>query len=457
MLKDRVDAAPSGDGSWRAVVAGPQGRLTVGLVLVTLTVATEALIITAIMPVIVRDIGGLQYYGLAFSAFFLAGLASIPTAGWAVDRYGPSAPFAVLIGIFIVGSTLAALAPSMPVLVLARAGQGYGAAAQFTLTQSTIARAYHGGARVKVLSLMSATWTVPGLVGPALGAAIAATFGWRWAFGAIVAPGLAACLLTYPSLRAVGAPHGEKRPLAVRWPIQVAAGAGLIVLGLTSPPFPGLVVVTAGIPLVLTGLRHTLPAGSLLARSGLPSVVAAAFFLNTAFYAASAFVPLLLVRLMDVSIAAAGAAVSAGTIAWSAGVWLNTLLVDRYRRSLLLIGSALLLALGTAIFASALAGTPLPLAYCGWILAGFGMGICFNTFTLSAMVMAPKGGEGAALSGRNLTGSLGTAMGTGVGGAAVAASSSLQVGLRPALAFVYGMSILSALATAALARRSSPN
>lgn len=428
-----------------------------GLVLVTLTIATEALIITAIMPVIVRDIGGLQYYGLAFSAFFLAGLASIPTAGWAVDRYGPSTPFAALIGIFVAGSTLAALAPTMPVLVLARATQGYGAVAQFTLTQSAIARAYSGAARVKVLSLMSATWTVPGLIGPGLGAAIAATFGWRWAFGAIVAPALAACLLTYPPLRRVGVPGGEQRPLAIRWPIQVAAGAGLIVLGLTSPPLPGLLAVAAGVPLVLVALRHTLPAGSLLARPGLPSVVAAAFFLNTAFYAASAFVPLLLMRLRDVPVTAAGVAVSAGTIAWSAGVWLNTLMVDRFRRSLLLLGSALLLALGTALFATALTGAPLPLAYGGWILAGFGMGICFNTFTLNAMVMAPRGGEGAALGGRNLTGSLGTAMGTGVGGAAVAASSNLQLGLRPALLFVYGMSVLSALATAALARRSSPS
>jgi predicted MFS family arabinose efflux permease len=304
---------------------------------------------------------------------------------------------------------------------------------------------------------MSATWTVPGLIGPGLGAAIAATFGWRWAFDAIVAPALAACLLTYPPLRRVDAPGGEQRPLAIRWPIQVAAGAGLIVLGLTSPPLPGLLAVAAGVPLVLVALRHTLPAGSLLARPGLPSVVAAAFFLNTAFYAASAFVPLLLTRLRDVPVTAAGVAVSAGTIAWSAGVWLNTLMVDRFRRSLLLLASALLLALGTALFATALTGAPLPLAYGGWILAGFGMGICFNTFTLNAMVMAPRGGEGAALGGRNLTGSLGTAMGTGVGGAAVAFSSNLQLGLPPALAFVYGMSVLSALATAALARRSSPS
>src|SRR5215831_11089531 len=92
---------PGSPTTWRAVLSGSSGRLTIGLTLITLTVATESLVITAIMPAIVRDIGGISLYGLAFSAFFLAGLASIPTAGWAADRYGQALPFAVLIPVFL--------------------------------------------------------------------------------------------------------------------------------------------------------------------------------------------------------------------------------------------------------------------------------------------------------------------------------------------------------------------
>src|SRR5260370_8005422 len=98
---------------WRDLMAGPLAGLTVGLALITLSVATESLIITTIMPAIVSDIGGVALYGLAFSAFFLSGLAAIPTAGWALDRYGPAYPFAVLIAIFLVGTALAALPPTM--------------------------------------------------------------------------------------------------------------------------------------------------------------------------------------------------------------------------------------------------------------------------------------------------------------------------------------------------------
>ena len=72
---------PIGTG-WAAVLRGPLSGLTWGLVFVTLSVATESLIIATIMPTIVRDIGGIELYGLAFSAFFLTGLVSIPVAGY---------------------------------------------------------------------------------------------------------------------------------------------------------------------------------------------------------------------------------------------------------------------------------------------------------------------------------------------------------------------------------------
>jgi MFS family permease len=456
MALPAAPASPAAPTSWRAILTGASGWLTIGLTLITLTVATESLIITAIMPAIVRDIGGISYYGLAFSAFFLAGLASIPTAGWAADRYGPALPFLVLITIFLAGSLVAAFAPSMPVLVLGRLAQGYGAASQFTLSQSVIARTYRDAARVKVLSLMSATWTLPGLVGPAAGAVIASTFGWRWAFGIIVAPALAACLITYPRLRALRPTGASRRAAPIRWPLQVAAGAALVIGGLTAGAWWGALLVLAGLPVTLIALRHTLPAGSLRARAGLPAIVAAGFLLNVAFYAASSFVPLVLTRVRGTSIAEAGLAISAATVAWTVGVWTNTQLVGRFPRGRLIAGAALVLAAGVAGFGAALFGFPLPLAYAAWVLAGFGMGIAFNTLTLNAMALAPTGEEGRALAGRNLSANLGTAAGTGIGGAALALSTGAQAGLRPGLTFIYALAGVSAVATAALAGRASP-
>jgi hypothetical protein len=83
------------------------------------------------------------------------------------------------------------------------------------------------------------------------------------------------------------------------------------------------------------------------------------------------------------------------------------------------------------------------------------MGICFNTLTLNAMSAARVGGERVALGARNLMGNLGTAVGTGVGGAAVAAGQAAHIGLRPGLAATYALAAAAALTTAALARRAT--
>jgi MFS family permease len=441
--------------AWRGILAGPQGRLTLGLTFITLSVATESLIITTIMPAIVRDLGGVAFYGLAFSAFFLAGLAAIPTAGWAIDRYGPAYPFATTITLFVIGTAMAALAPNMPILVVARAVQGYGAAAQFTITQATIARGYPAQARVRVLSVISATWTVPGLLGPALGAAITNLFGWRWAFGAILAPAVLAAAITYPRLRAVPSSGSRSIPLAIRLPFQLAVGAGLFIAGLTSPSWWAVPLLAIGVAIAMDALRRTLPAGSLRAHAGLPAIVASSFFLSAGFYAASSFVPLILVGVRSVSITVAGLAVSAGTLSWTLGVWLNTLLVDRIPRSVLIASSTTLMAAGIVGLASAIYGAPLLVAYATWPLAGIGMGVAFNTLTLNTMSAAPIGREGAALASRNLTGNLGIAIGTGIGGAAVAGAEAAHLGLRSGLAFTYAFAVVSALITAALAHRAA--
>jgi len=440
---------------WRGIVAGPQGGLTIGLTLITLSVATESLVITAIMPAIVHDIGGVSLYGLAFSAFFLAGLASIPIAGWGVDRFGPSVPFAATMAVFIVATSMAALSPTMPLLVVARAGQGLGAAAQFTITQSTIARAYPPEARVRVLSLMSATWVLPGLLGPSIGAGIATLVGWRWAFGAILVPAVLAAAITFPRLRGVGGSDQAPARPDVRRPIQVAVGVGLFVTGLTSLSWWSVALVVVGLAMALEALVHILPAGAMRAARGLPAIVASSFFLNVGFYGAASFVPLVLVGVRGVSVVAAGGLLVSSTLAWTVGVWLNTQLVDRYARGALVAGFAVLLAACTVAFAAAIYGASLPFAYVAWTVAGLGMGICFNTLTLNAMAAAATGGEGFALAGRNLMANLGIAFGTGVGGAAVAGSQAASLGLRPGLAATFGLSAAAALVTAALAGRTA--
>src|SRR5438132_661559 len=106
----------------------PQRRaLTTGLVLTITFIASEALAVVTVMPVVARDLGGLRLYGWVFSAFMLGSVVGIVAAGREADRRGPAVPFVAGVVLFGSGLDVAALAPSMGVLVAGRVLQGLGA------------------------------------------------------------------------------------------------------------------------------------------------------------------------------------------------------------------------------------------------------------------------------------------------------------------------------------------
>src|SRR5256885_8569634 len=73
----------------------PQRRaLTTGLVLTITFVASEALAVVTVMPVVARDLGGLRLYGWVFSGFMLGSVVGIVASGREADRRGPAAAVA---------------------------------------------------------------------------------------------------------------------------------------------------------------------------------------------------------------------------------------------------------------------------------------------------------------------------------------------------------------------------
>jgi MFS family permease len=156
--------------------------LTIGLVLTITLVAFEALAVITILPAIKDDLQGIRLYGWVTSAFQLGVLVGIVVAGGQADRRGPAPPFVAGVLVFVTGLTIGGLAPSMLVLVLARGLQGLGAGSIPAVAYATIGRSYPESLRPRVFAVLSTAWVVPGLIGPALSALVAARFGWRAVF-----------------------------------------------------------------------------------------------------------------------------------------------------------------------------------------------------------------------------------------------------------------------------------
>src|ERR687896_724424 len=187
--------------------------LTIGLVLTITLVAFEALAVITILPTIKDDLEGITLYGWVTSAFQLGLLVGIVVAGGQADRRGPGPPFVAGVLVFMAGLAIGGLAPSMLVLVLARGLQGLGAGAIPAVAYAAIGRSYPEALRPRGVAVLSTPWVVPGLIGPAVSALVAASVGWRWVFLGLLPLVAASGALAWPSLRRLGPPA---QPMAQR-------------------------------------------------------------------------------------------------------------------------------------------------------------------------------------------------------------------------------------------------
>ncbi|HEX7865377.1 MAG TPA: MFS transporter [Variovorax sp.] len=148
-------------------------------------VQLDVTIVNVAMPQIGKDLGagvtGLQWivdaYTLAFAALLL-------TAGSFADRFGSRRVFSVGLVLFGLASLACAVAPSIGVLIAARAAQGVGAALILPTSLSLLSHACAGDAvaRTRAIGWWSAIGGVVSAAGPVLGGALTTGLGWRSIF-----------------------------------------------------------------------------------------------------------------------------------------------------------------------------------------------------------------------------------------------------------------------------------
>src|SRR5690606_29182760 len=148
--------------------------LVVGIVALVTVVATEAMAVSTVMPVVEDELGDLWLYGWVFSGFYLGTLVGVVVGGSAVDRVAPLGPMLAGVTIFVTGLAVGGLAPSMPVLVVGRVLQGLGAGAVPVVSYVCISRGFPAVLRPKAFAAMSTAWVVPSLVSPLVAAEVAA-------------------------------------------------------------------------------------------------------------------------------------------------------------------------------------------------------------------------------------------------------------------------------------------
>src|SRR5205807_10147349 len=141
---------------------------------------------------------------------------------------GLKTPFLIAVFAFGSGSLLCAIAPSMPLLVFARAFQGL-AGGGLNALGFAAAAAYPEAVRLRMLSLISGVWGVVALGAPLLGGLITDTLGWRWIF--LVNLPLCAAVMLLGWLALASAPASQNRRSI---PVLRAGLLAIAVAGLTA-------------------------------------------------------------------------------------------------------------------------------------------------------------------------------------------------------------------------------
>lgn len=453
---------PTDSGLW-----SPGRRaLTIGLVLTVTLVASEALAVSNIMPIVDRDLtgGNSELYGWVFSGFFLGNLVGIVIAGLLVDRGSLVRPFALGLGLFSIGLLAGGLAPSMEVLVAARVIQGLGSGAIPAVAYVSIARALPEQLRPKMFATMSTAWVLPGVFGPALAGFVADAFNWRLVFLGLLPLIAVAALMTLPAVAAVGpaieavdaegaAANQARRRLPLA--LVLAAGAGMLVAGLTDAALvPGLPLIVAGALLAAGAFGRLTPPGTLRAARGLPTAILLRGLLTFAFFTADVYVPLALQGWRGTSATVAGLALTAATLTWTAGAWTQARWIRRYGAPPFIRTGFAVVAVGVLGFGAILSpAVPLAVGVVAWAVAGLGMGLAYAPLSLTVLREAPPESQGAATAGLQLSDVLGTALGAGVGGALIAFGH--RAGAEPwvGLAWAFGIGVIAASIGAVLAGR----
>jgi EmrB/QacA subfamily drug resistance transporter len=225
---------------------------SLALVMVTL----DNLVVTTALPVIRKDlqasIEGLEWtvnaYTLTFAVLLLTGAAL-------GDRFGRRRMFAIGLAVFTLASAAAALAPSMGVLVAARAVQGVGGAIVMPLTLTILSAAVPAEKRGLALGAWGGIGGLAVALGPLVGGAVVSGLSWQWIFWINVPVGL---VLIPLALRRLDETHGPANRLDLPGVGLASAGLLGIVWGLVRGngqgwTSPEIVLSLAGGAVLLVG------------------------------------------------------------------------------------------------------------------------------------------------------------------------------------------------------------
>lgn len=157
----------------------------------------DANIVSVSLPAIARSLNaGFSGIEWVITAYMLSFASLLMPAGALADRFGRKPMLIIGLSVFTFASFLCGAAPTLAILIAARALQGAGAAMQLSAALATLSHAFQGDARARAFSFWGSVVGIGMTSGPVVGGLITQGFGWQWAFYVNLPIGIALIAMT---------------------------------------------------------------------------------------------------------------------------------------------------------------------------------------------------------------------------------------------------------------------
>jgi EmrB/QacA subfamily drug resistance transporter len=198
------------------------------------------------LPRIVGDLGGSHLYIWLVTAYLVPATVSLPIYARLSDRYGRRALLLIGMGLFLIGSALAASAQDMDQLIAWRALQGLGAGALEGLSFILVADLFAGRRSAAFQGAMAGLMAFSFIAGPLIGGFLTDHVGWRSVFTVNLPIGVAALAVVGAALpSSIGRREGRGTPLDLGGIALLTVAVGLLLVGLSIRSHP---VATGALP-----------------------------------------------------------------------------------------------------------------------------------------------------------------------------------------------------------------
>ena len=387
----------------------------------------QTIVATAI-PQIMADLDGFDRVTWISTAYIVASTSVVLVTGAVSDVYGRKWLFVGAMLIFLVGSALAAVSPSMNALIASRAVQGLGGGMIMALAFVTIADLFPPAERGKYMGFIAAIFGISSVLGPTLGGFITDQLSWEWIFLVNIPLGIPVVALfirLFPNAKRDGATR------KIDW-----VGAGLIVLAIvplllgiswggnqfewSSPQVVTALVIGGAMVVVFVIYESRIPNPILplaVFRNRIVGIgLFVSFMTGVAMFGAIFFVPLFFQGVLGASPTASGSFLTPMMLGIVFGAAISGQVLSRTGGHYRIQGALGLAVMTTGLFALSRvsADTTHGYALTAAVIMGFGLGTSFPIYTTAIQNSVSQQFLGIATSSaqffRSVGGSLGLAI-----------------------------------------------